>query len=101
MRERLPALLSGSKPVFTRYMANEDGGFHEWVQRTTAENIASFLTTRTELANLAKQFNDEQLAHTGKHPVIGERNVEQWCEFFLLHEAHHLFSIYMLVGQVR
>jgi len=38
-------------------------------------------------------LSDEQLTRTGLHPVLGEMDIPLWLEFFLLHEAHHLYAI--------
>lgn len=37
----------------------------------------------------------------GLHPVYGPMTLEGWTEFFLLHEAHHLFTILRLGGSLR
>ena len=37
--------------------------------------------------------NLAQLARTGVHPTLGEMALPLWIEFFLLHEAHHLYVV--------
>jgi hypothetical protein len=46
-------------------------------------------------------FKDTDLDKTGHHPVFGEMNLIQWLNFFLLHEAHHLFTIFKLAAALR
>jgi hypothetical protein len=49
----------------------------------------------------------ENIAHlAGYHDVFIDRlrrmdNVTEWTEFFLLHEAHHLYTIFLLVRDLR
>jgi hypothetical protein len=39
---------------------------------------------------------DDQLALKGTHPKYGTLMITEWTEFFLLHEAHHLFTLFRL-----
>ncbi|HWC18122.1 MAG TPA: DinB family protein, partial [Terriglobales bacterium] len=48
---------------------------------------------RGELIGVVISLRQVQLERTGFHPVLGEMNIVQWLEFFLLHEAHHLYAI--------
>jgi hypothetical protein len=36
---------------------------------------------------------------TGLHPTFGEMDVAGWLDFFLLHEAHHLYTALVRVGE--
>jgi len=47
-------------------------------------------------ASLITNLNDEELLLTGSHPKFGVMTIPGWTEFFLLHEAHHLFTIFRL-----
>ncbi len=46
-------------------------------------------------------LHEEQLMRIGLHPVYGPMTIEGWTEFFLLHEAHHFFTILRLGGSTR
>jgi hypothetical protein len=46
-------------------------------------------------------LHQEQLTQTGSHPLFGSMSVEGWTEFFLLHEAHHFFTILKVGGLLR
>jgi len=48
---------------------------------------------RSELITLLGTLREPQLERTGSHPILGELSIPQWLEFFLLHEAHHLYAI--------
>ncbi|MGD8307736.1 MAG: DinB family protein, partial [Ignavibacteria bacterium] len=41
----------------------------------------------------------EQLNRKGTHQKFGTMNVIQWIEFFLLHEAHHIYTIFKITRQ--
>jgi hypothetical protein len=45
---------------------------------------------------LITNLNDGELLLTGTHPKFGVLTIPGWTEFFLLHEAHHLFTIFRL-----
>ncbi len=46
-------------------------------------------------------LKDDELRRIGIHLAFGEMTVVMWVNFFLLHEAHHLFTIFKLVPEVR
>jgi len=46
-------------------------------------------------------LHEEQLTQAGSHPLFGSMGVEGWTEFFLLHEAHHFFTILKVGGLLR
>jgi hypothetical protein len=37
----------------------------------------------------------------GIHPLFGEMSLALWVEFFLLHEAHHLYIVMTRLGQAK
>ena len=37
-----------------------------------------------------------ELLKTGVHKKYGVLTITEWTEFFLLHEAHHIFTIFQL-----
>jgi len=48
---------------------------------------------RTELTELVCTLDEKQLVRTAVHPTLGEMALPLWIEFFLLHEAHHLYVV--------
>ena len=99
--QRIGQILNEENPQFSRYAADSDPLFHDNCSKTTREIMNDLITTRRELTGKIFSLKQEQLKHTGIHPVFGEMNVIQWLNFFLLHEAHHLFTIFKLVPEVR
>src|SRR5205814_2042428 len=85
-------ILNEENPQFSRYTAESDPLFHDNCSKTTREIMNDLIAARRELIGKIFSLKQEQLKYTGIHPVFGEMNLIQWLNFFLLHEAHHLFT---------
>jgi hypothetical protein len=46
-------------------------------------------------------FKEADFDKTGAHPIYGPMHLIQWLNFFLLHEAHHLFTIFKMAAELR
>jgi DinB superfamily len=71
------------------------------MQKSFVELLNDFREDRHNLNKYLESLSTEQLQRTGRHPVYGLINVEGWTEFFLLHEAHHFWTIAKLAPQVN
>jgi hypothetical protein len=98
---RIKLMLETENPVFERYTAEADPYFHENCGKSTREIMQDLLTTRKEMSAGILGFEEPELAKTGKHPFYGQLNMAQWLNFFLLHEAHHLYTIFKLTAELR
>lgn len=94
-------LKEATPPVFTRYMADDDPEFHENLGKSTREIMQDLLTTRKEMFAEVLALKNSYFIKTGVHPAYGEMNLMQWLNFFLLHEAHHLFTIFKLAAELK
>jgi hypothetical protein len=98
---RLYLMARQDNPSFERYVAANDPHFHECCHKSPDglfEHIDSLrLSINQHLVNLSGQ----DLLRTGLHPKYGKMTITGWTEFFLLHEAHHLFSIFMLAREMN
>jgi uncharacterized damage-inducible protein DinB len=99
--KRLDQILGENKPQFARYVAESDPLFQDNCSRVTREIIQDLITTRREIIAKVFSLKDEELRRTGIHLAFGELTVVMWLNFFLLHEAHHLFTIFKLVPELR
>jgi hypothetical protein len=52
---------------------------------------------RAKLMTRLRSLNEEDFARTGVHPKFGSMSLSMWLEFFLVHEAHHLYVVLQLV----
>lgn len=92
-RERIDRILTEDRPVFTRYRAEEDPRWPPWAAKSSDAILAELRTLRSQIIALFDGLSDVELLRTGVHPRFGEMTLLQWMEFFLLHEAHHLYTV--------
>jgi hypothetical protein len=50
----------------------------------------------TVMARL-QSLSEEDFKRTGVHSKFGAMSLSLWLEFFLVHEAHHLYVVLQLV----
>lgn len=100
-RERMVRILAAEHLAFPRYVADEDGGFADWCRKPLKRLLADGQTDRDRLNAWLAQLAPDQLARAARHPAYGLLSVEGWTEFFLLHEAHHLFTLFKLGAAVQ
>ncbi len=94
--ERLAFILKGGNPYLERYKAEQDTQFYDWCAFTKEDIIQRAILVRQQIIDLIGQLTEEQIQQTGVHPKLGRMNVEDWTNFFLLHEAHHRYAIFGL-----
>ena len=93
---RVNEIIEKDNPFFDRYTAESDPLFLENCGKTTREAMHDLISFRKEIAELINGFTETVLNRTGTHPYFGTMSLLQWINFFLLHEAHHLFTILKL-----
>jgi uncharacterized damage-inducible protein DinB len=99
--ERVRQVLTGTGPSFSRYTAEADPLFSDNCEKSTREIMQDMITIRKELCAEMLAFPRGDLEKKGTHPVFGSMTLLQWLNFFLLHEAHHLFTIFKLAAELR
>ncbi|HYE54626.1 MAG TPA: DinB family protein [Chitinophagaceae bacterium] len=98
---RIKRIIQENEPAFERHVADTDPAFLEAAERPTGELVAQLGKEREEITAYLLSMEDKLLERVGLHPKYGRLTVVQWLEFFLLHEAHHLFTIFMLTSGLR
>lgn len=98
---RVRRMLDEQNPSFGVYTAEADPLFADNCAKTSREIIQDLLTTRKEMAAGILSFQESDLEKTGEHPVYGKMTLVQWLNFFLLHEAHHLFAIFKMAAKLK
>jgi hypothetical protein len=98
---RLQLIEQQDNPAFERYVADNDPVFQQYTDRSLKELLDDFTTQRFLINNHIFQLTETVLRREGSHPLFGRFNISQWTDFFLLHEAHHLFTIFMLTAAGR
>lgn len=94
--DRIKRILETKEPFFERYRAEEDREFESWCSRSTDDLLGRIEKDRQFLFTYITQLSSSQLGRVGIHKKFGRLTVVQWAEFFLLHEAHHLYTIFQL-----
>jgi hypothetical protein len=101
MLARLERIRREDRPRLDRYRAEEDPEWPALCRVSPSENLATLRKLRSELFAAVQSLSPAEIARTGVHPTFGEMSVAAWLEFFLLHEAHHLYLVFVLVGGAR
>jgi uncharacterized damage-inducible protein DinB len=90
---RVRRILSEDGPALPQYRAEDDAEWPAWAALSTDEVLRRLSSLRSELVGMAARFTPAELARTGVHSRFGPMPLPLWIEFFLLHEAHHLYTI--------
>ena len=98
---RINKILMENNPSFEAYIPDEDPEFSKFFSMSIEELLSHLKEKRAEIINLISNLTDEQLNRTGSHSKFGKMNIIEWTEFFLLHEAHHLHTIFKLIRSIK
>lgn len=101
MPERIKKLLLEENPHFQRYEAEQDPRFSYWCKMEWRVLWSGLVAGRQELIKLLIDLRPTDIERTAVHPLYGAIPIPFWVEFFLIHEAHHLYAILQLVGNMR
>ena len=94
--ERVHLILLGQQPGIKRYNAEQDEAFAGWQSLPIEKLMGKLVADRVDIHNLITRLAKEKISLVGVHEKYGALTILQWTEFFLLHEAHHLYSIFQL-----
>ena len=101
MLERLHRILAENAPALDRYRAEDDSSWPEWSHLSTGEVLRRLSALRAEIVQLIRGLSADDASRVGIHPLLGEMSIPLWVEFFLLHEAHHLYTVMIRLGEAR
>jgi uncharacterized damage-inducible protein DinB len=93
---RIHLILKEQEPLLSRYIAEDDDEFPTVLSLPFNELIVHLKEDRKQFLALLISLTDDHLSRTGIHPVLGRLTLSEWVEFFLLHEAHHMMTIFKL-----
>jgi uncharacterized damage-inducible protein DinB len=96
---RLNRMQTEDRPSLERYRAEQDPEWPNWVALPADEVLQRLRSLRLKLIDYFENLPDAALARSGVHSRFGEMTVIQWLEFFLLHEDHHLYSVFQRVRE--
>lgn len=98
---RVRQILEGNNPSFDRYTAESDPDFLDNCHKSFREIMQDLITIRKEITAGLFGFSENDFKKTGGHPLFGSMDLLQWLNFFLLHESHHLFTIFRLAAALK
>jgi hypothetical protein len=96
--DRLKRIEKEDGPLFERYVAENDRRFYESCEMELHQLNEFLFTHRFLISNHLATLSETSLGRIGRHPLYGDLTIPKWTEFFLLHEAHHLFTIFKLLN---
>jgi uncharacterized damage-inducible protein DinB len=88
---RIRCILAEDRPELPSYSAEKDLDWPALAAETTEEVVSKLRRVRQEMIALTTALSPEQYSRIGVHPAFGPMTLAQWLDFFLLHEAHHLY----------
>jgi len=97
---RIELMLHEENPSFERYVAENDYRFHQYLKLSMPELISNINHDRSIIFDKLYSLSDEQQNRKAKHPKYGLLKMSQWADFFLLHEAHHLWTVMQLTCSI-
>lgn len=98
---RVNEIRNSNNPHFELYEHFDDSIFLENCKKLVREIMQDYITTRKEMAAQYLPLPLSELNKTGTHPKYGTLKLQLWMNHFLLHEAHHLYNIFKMAGEIR
>jgi hypothetical protein len=94
---RLGRILREDEPRLERYSAEADPDWPRWAALPLPEVLAELPARRAALITQVSAIAPDDLARRGIHSRLGAMAIPLWLELFLLHEAHHLYTVLPLL----
>jgi hypothetical protein len=89
--DRIRRILVEDSPQLPSYSADNDPEWPALAAAATEEVLPRLRAARVEMIAFATGLSPGQWVRIGIHPVFGPLTLYQWLDFFLIHEAHHLY----------
>jgi uncharacterized damage-inducible protein DinB len=99
--ERIERILTEPCPEFDRYRAEDDPRWEAWRSLSFKEVAGKLSGLREMVVAKLKSLSADDYTLPGRHPKLGEMPLALWVEFFLVHEAHHLYAVLQQVRTPR
>jgi uncharacterized damage-inducible protein DinB len=95
MLSRMERILGEDSPRLDRYDAQSDPDWPSRAALSTDRVLDQLLATRARLIAKVEQLSPEEWGRIGVHGRMGAMPLGTWLEFFLVHEAHHLYMVFL------
>jgi RimJ/RimL family protein N-acetyltransferase len=97
-QQRFARILGDDTPALPQYRAEEDPEWPAWAARRPAEVVEQLRGGRVQLLAALAGLTPADLERIGVHSRFGPMPLALWIEFFLDHEAHHLYTVLRRLG---
>jgi len=94
--ERVQTIMGKFDAVFEPYVAEDDAQFPKVAQLPVGELMIKLHEMRETISKFYLSLDSGELVRKGRHTQLGNFSIALWAEFFLLHEAHHIFEIFRM-----
>jgi hypothetical protein len=94
---RVERVLEEDEPLFPPYKWEEDPLFAQYRQLPAKELIAVYNDGRADFIRFVNTIAPESYSRCGLHSVYGRFSVADLIQMMVLHESHHLFTIFKLL----
>jgi hypothetical protein len=98
--ERVQTIMNSFNAVFSPYIADDDEGFLKASKLSAPQLINDLHVGRQIIIDFYLNLNSGELYRKGRHTQLGNFSIALWAEFFLLHEAHHIYFIFQMSNQL-
>ena len=98
--QRIDRMLTEKAPALPSYRAEDDPEWPAWSGLPTAQLLVRISSMRAKLMARLRSLSEEDFERTGVHPKFGAMSLSLWLEFFLVHEAHHLYVVLQLMRKI-
>ena len=92
--DRLARIRNEQMPAFEPYRADDDPLFAGWLALNTSECLDRIVQLRSSLIRVVQAMTREEFKRAGLHAMFGPLDATTWLDFFLNHEAHHLYMVF-------
>jgi len=99
--ERLDRILREDTPRLGRYRAEDDPEWPQWACLSVDEVLRRLKDARHRLITWVRGLSVDDMDRAAVHPSFGVMTIPQWLEFFLLHEAHHLYTVMLRIAEAK
>lgn len=93
---RINAILQQNGITFEAYKGDDDPNFKACQQMPVNDLLNKIAADRRAMIDQVTSIPAEKLNYTATHLRYGKMSVPEWIQFFLLHESHHLFTVFKL-----
>jgi len=94
--KRMAKIIKNDNPYFERYRSEDDANFNKLQKLNSEELLIHLEVERKKVKDFIFKLSKSELQKPGTHQKFGAMNLVEWIEFFLLHEAHHIYTIFKL-----